>query len=145
MSMGCGVGPHFDLTKLRYSKIVCATDADHDGAHIACLVSMVMAILLPEIVKAGKYFIAQTPLFAINEGKVFIPLWSAEDVDKARKTGRKIQRYKGLGEMNPSQLKVTLLDEATRNLTPIKYTNNIDTLIKLFSSADEKRKLVVGE
>ena len=145
MSMGCGVGPHFDLTKLRYSKIVCATDADHDGAHIACLVSMVMAILLPEIVKSGHYFIAQTPLFAINEGKTFIPLWTIEDVDKARKTGRKIQRYKGLGEMNPSQLKVTLLDEATRNLTPIKYTENIDDLIKLFSSADEKRKLVVGE
>jgi len=145
MSMGTGVGPHFDLTKLRYSKIVCATDADHDGNHIACLVSMVMAILLPEIVKAGKYFIAQTPLFAINEGKTFIPLWSAEDVDKARKAGRKLTRFKGLGELTPAQLKVCLLDEATRNFIPIEYTNNVDDLVKLFSSADEKRKLVVGE
>jgi DNA gyrase subunit B len=145
MSMGTGVGPHFDLTKLRYSKIVCATDADHDGNHIACLVSMVMAILLPEIVKSGKYFIAQTPLFAINEGKTFIPLWSNEDVDKARKAGRKLTRFKGLGELTPAQLKVCLLDEGTRNFIPVTYSDNVDDLVKLFSSADEKRKLVVGE
>jgi DNA gyrase subunit B len=144
MSMGTGVGPHFDLTKLRYSKIVCATDADHDGNHIACLVSMVMAILLPEIVKSGKYFIAQTPLFAINEGKTFIPLWTSDEVDKARKAGRKLTRFKGLGELTPAQLKVCLLDEGTRNFIPVTYSDNVDDLVKLFSSADEKRKLVVG-
>jgi DNA gyrase/topoisomerase IV subunit B len=106
---------------------------------------MVMAILLPEIVKSGKYFIAQTPLFAINEGKTFIPLWSNEDVDKARKAGRKLTRFKGLGELTPAQLKVCLLDEGTRNFIPVTYSDNVDDLVKLFSSADEKRKLVVGE
>ena len=141
-AMGTGVGPAFDLSKIRYSKIICATDADHDGFHIACLVSMVMGILLPEIVKAGMYYIAQTPLFAINDGKIFKPLWSDKELEKARKQDKKIQRYKGLGEMNPSQLKVSLLDEPTRNLIPITYTENVDDLIKLFSSADEKRKLL---
>lgn len=144
-ALGTGVGPHFDISKIRYSKIVCATDADHDGNHIACLLSMCMGILFPDIVKAGKYFIAQTPLFAINEGKVFIPLWDEKQLEKARKDNRKIQRYKGLGEMNPGQLKICLLDEATRYFTPVTYSNNIDELIKLFSSAEEKRKLVVGE
>jgi DNA gyrase subunit B len=141
-AMGTGVGPAFDLSKIRYSKIICATDADHDGNHIACLVSILMAILLPEIVKAGMYYIAQTPLFAINDGKIFKPLWTDKEVENARKDEKKIQRYKGLGEMNPAQLKITLLDQATRNLTPITYTDNIDDLVKLFSSAEEKRKLL---
>jgi len=141
-AIGTGIGPHFDIKKIRYSKIICAADADADGSHIACLLTMVMAILLPEVVKQGKYYIAQTPLFAKIEGKKFTPLWSDKEVEKARSKNKTIQRYKGLGEMNPSQLKISLLDEKTRNLIPIKYSENIDDLIKLFSSADEKRRLV---
>ncbi len=142
MAMGTGIGPHFDISKIRYDKIICATDADHDGNHIACLVTMVIGILMPEIVRTGKYFIAQTPLFAINEGKTFIPLWSQKQLDKARENKRKITRFKGLGELSPHQLKICLLDEKTRNLMPVTYTKNIDKLVKLFSSATEKRKLL---
>ena len=144
-ALGTGVGPEFDIDLLRYDKIICSTDADHDGNHIACLVSMVMGILVPEIVQAGKYFIAQTPLFAINEGKTFIPLWTDEELEQARSKNRKITRFKGLGELSPHQLKICLLDEGTRNLIPIEYSENIDDLIKLFSSAEEKRKLVTEE
>jgi DNA gyrase subunit B len=141
-AIGTGVGPHFNLSKLRYSKIVCAADADPDGSHIACLLTMVMAVLLPEVVKAGKYYIAQTPLFAYVDKKIFKPLWNEKQLEKARQDGKTIQRYKGLGEMNPSQLKVSLLDEATRNLIPVTYTSDLDELVKLFSSPQEKRKLV---
>jgi len=144
MAVGTGVGPHFDINKLRYSKIICATDADHDGSHIACLVSMAMAILLPDIVKAGHYYIAQTPLYAINEKKIFKPLWTEKELETARKKGKQITRFKGLGELSPHQLKICLLDEGTRHLTPVSYSENIDDLIKLFSSAEEKRKLVGG-
>ena len=144
-ALGTGVGPEFDINKLRYDKIICSTDADHDGNHIACLVSMVMGIMVPEIVQAGKYFIAQTPLYAINEGKSFIPLWTDEELQKAREKGRKITRFKGLGELSPHQLKICLLDEPTRNLIPIQYSENIDDLIKLFSSAEEKRSLVTED
>jgi len=144
MAVGTGVGPHFSLSKLRYSKVVCATDADHDGAHIACLVSMAMAILLPEVVKAGNYYIAQTPLYAINERKTFQPLWSEEELDNARKKNRQITRFKGLGELSPHQLKICLLDEDTRHFTPVTFSKNMDDLINLFSSAEEKRKLVNG-
>jgi DNA gyrase/topoisomerase IV subunit B len=142
MAIGTGIGPHFKLSKLRYSKIICATDADHDGNHIACLVSMCMAILLPEIVKSGHYYIAQTPLYAINEKKVFKPLWSDQELDDARKANKQITRFKGLGELSPHQLKICLLDEETRHFTPVSFSENMDDLIKLFSSAEEKRKLV---
>jgi len=141
-AIGTGIGPHFNIKRIRYDKIICAADADPDGSHIACLVSMVMAILLPDIVKDGRYYIAQTPLFAINEKKTFIPLWSDKEVEKARNKNKNIQRYKGLGEMNPGQLKISLLDEKTRHLVPISYSENIEDLIKLFSSANEKRRLV---
>lgn len=144
MAIGAGVGPHFDIDKVRYNKIICATDADHDGSHIACLVSMAMAVLLPDIVKAGMYYIAQTPLYAINEKKSFIPLWSPEELEKAREAGKQITRFKGLGELSPHQLKICLLDEETRHLTPVEYSENIEQLEKLFSSAAEKRKLVGG-
>lgn len=142
VAIGAGIGPHFDISKMRYSKIICATDADQDGSHIACLVSMVLAVLLPEVIKAGRYYLAQTPLFAVNEKKVFIPLWNEVELEKARKDNRTIQRYKGLGEMNPSQLKISLLDRETRHLTQVEYSKDIDSLVKLFSSAEEKRKLV---
>jgi DNA gyrase/topoisomerase IV subunit B len=141
-AIGSGVDPHFDLENMRYEKIICATDADHDGNHIACLVTMVMAILMPDVLKEGRYYIAQTPLFAINEGKTFIPLWTEDELEKARNKGRKITRFKGLGELSPHQLKICLLDESTRNLMQIQYSNDMDKLIKLFSSAEEKRRLV---
>jgi len=141
-AIGTGIEPDFDISKIRYSKIICATDADPDGSHIACLMTMVIGILLPELVKEGRYYIARTPLFAINEKKKFIPLWTDEEVAKARKDNRTIQRYKGLGEMNPWQLKISLLDEPTRHLIPVTYPEDMDSLIKLFSLADEKRKLV---
>lgn len=144
-AIGTGIDPHFDLNKMRYSKIICATDADHDGNHIACLVTMVIAILLPEIIKEGRYYIAQTPLFAINEKKDFKPLWTEKELNIAREKNRNITRFKGLGELTPTQLKICLLDEGTRRLVPIQYSENIDSLIKLFSSADEKRKLISEE
>jgi len=143
-ALGTGVGPEFNIDNLRYDKIICSTDADHDGNHIACLVSMVLGILVPEIVQSGRYFVAQTPLFAINEGKSFIPLWTDEQLQRARDKGRKITRFKGLGELSPHQLKICLLDEATRNLVPITYSEDIDKLVGLFSSAEEKRKLVTS-
>lgn len=141
-AMGTGLDTHFNIDKLRYDKIICATDADHDGNHIACLVTMVIGILMPDLIKEGKYYIAQTPLFAINEGRTFIPLWTEDELEKARSSNRKITRFKGLGELSPFQLKICLLDEETRHLIPITYSNQIEELVKLFSSAEEKRKLV---
>jgi DNA gyrase/topoisomerase IV subunit B len=141
-AIGTGIGPHFDIRKLRYSKIVCTTDADYDGAHIACLLTMVIAVLLPDLIKEGHYYIAQTPLFAINEGKKFIPLWNEKELQQARKNKRTISRFKGLGELTPAQMKICLLNEKTRNLIPVSYTTDIDHISKLFSDVEAKRTLL---
>ena len=144
-AIGTGVVPHFDISKIRYDKIICATDADPDGAHIASLLTMVMAILVPDIIKQGKYFIAQTPLFAINEPKMFIPLWEQKEIEKAIEKNRTISRFKGLGELSPSQLKTCLVDHQTRKLIPITFSKKLDKIVQLFSVSDVKRKLLEGE
>jgi DNA gyrase subunit B len=142
MALGTGVGPHFDISKMRYDKIICASDADPDGGHITCLVTMAIATLMPEVIKQGRYFIAQTPLFAINEKKTFLPLWDEKSLKEARENNRSITRFKGLGELSPFQLKICLLEEKTRRIEPITYSEDINSLEKLFSEASEKRKLV---
>jgi len=143
-SFGTGVGPQFNIEGLKYSKIICATDADDDGHHIFALLTLALAILTPEIIKKGFYYYAETPLYAINEKNIFIPLWTDEELNKAKEEKRSIMRIKGLGEMNPNQLKKVLIDEDTRRLIKLEYTSNIDRIIELFSDSGEKRKLLEG-
>ena len=144
-ALGTGVGPHFDVSKLKYNKVICAADADFDGYHIFCLLTIILAVLVPDIVKNGNYYLAQTPLYAINKGKTFIPLWTKDELEKAKKKGESITRFKGLGELSPWQLKICLLDNNTRHLTKVKYSKNIDEVLKLFSDVNEKRKLLADD
>lgn len=143
-SFGTGVGPDFDITALKYSKIICATDADDDGLHIFSLLTLALAILTPEIIKNGHYYYADTPLYAINEKNNFIPLWNSDEVSKAKAENRPLLRVKGLGEMNPDQLKIVLINEKTRRLIPVTYTSDLNKMIKLFTDSGEKRKLLEG-
>ncbi len=143
-SFGTGVGPHFNLKDLKYNKIICATDADDDGLHIFALLTLAIAMLVPEIIKNGHFYYAETPLYAINEKNNFIPLWKEEDVIKAKQEKKHLLRVKGLGEMTPSQLKIVLIDEKTRRLIPVTYSSNMEKMIKLFSNSEEKRKLLEG-
>ena len=143
-ALGCGVGPNFDISKLRYRKIICATDADPDGKHIACLLTMVLAILVPEVVKKGFFYLAETPLYAIVNAtkKTFVPIWSDQELNQAKGRGYNIMRFKGLGELDPWQLKICLLDEKTRKLTKIEYSSDIKKILKLFTDVEEKKKLL---
>jgi DNA gyrase subunit B len=143
-ALGTGTGPHFDINKLKYDKIICATDADADGHHIFCLMTITLATLVPDIIKEGKFYLAQTPLYAIHKGDTFIPLWKDEDVLKAKEKGITLRRYKGLGEFNPEQLKICTLDEGTRNLIQVKWTSNLEKILELFKGSEHKRELLEG-
>jgi DNA gyrase/topoisomerase IV subunit B len=98
--------------------------------------------LVPDVIKNGHYYLVQTPLYAITEGKQFIPLWTEKQVAKAREKKKKISRFKGLGELNPDQLKVCAINEKTRKLIPIKFSDNLGKIMKLFSDVNTKRKLL---
>lgn len=143
MSFGTGFGPEFDLSRLKYDKIICATDADSDGNHISVLMMMAISILTPDIIKNGHFYLARTPLYAINEGKTFIPLWDEQSRLDAQNSNRNITRFKGLGELNPWQLKICLLDETKRKLIRVSYDPNcITSLSKLLQNSEEKKKLL---
>lgn len=144
-SLGTGVGPNFDISKLKYTKIICTTDPDADGGHIFSLMTIALANLVPEIIINGHFYLAQVPLYAINKGKKFVPIWTKEELSKARKDNEPIIRLKGIGELNPWQLKICCIDESTRKLIRVQYSNDLSKIMELFSDVNKKRELLKME
>ncbi len=138
---GTGIGEEFDITKLRYHKIIIMTDADVDGHHIACLLLTFFYRQMPELIQNRHIYLAQPPLFRIAKGKKEIYAYTEEERDKLVKEfgeeGVGIQRYKGLGEMNPKQLWETTMDPAARILKQITIEDAV--------TADEIFSVLMGE
>jgi len=132
-ALGCGLGKNFDLTKLRYGRVIILADADSDGNHIATLLLTFIYRHLPDLIKNGKVFLAQPPLYRIDVGKD--TFWALDDAQKdtilkqrngARGTPE-ITRFKGLGEMMPKVLWETTLNPRTRRLLRVEVTDQIVT------------------
>ena len=121
-ALGCGVGDRFDIARLRYGRVVIMTDADVDGAHIAALLMTFFFKELPELVREGRVFLAQPPLYRLQAGGVSV--YAMDDADRERvlkarfKANQKVEvsRFKGLGEMPPASLKETTMDPRRRTL-----------------------------
>jgi DNA gyrase subunit B len=117
IALGTAIAENFDIKKLRYHKIVIMTDADVDGAHIRTLLLTLFYRYFPKVIEDGYMYIAQPPLFQLRKGKEVAYAYTDAERDQILKKmgeGVTIQRYKGLGEMNPSQLWETTMDPAKR-------------------------------
>ena len=133
-ALGCGLGKNFELSKLRYGKVIILADADSDGNHIATLLLTFIYRHLPQLISSGHVFLAQPPLYRIDIGKE--TFWALDDAQKAAilkqhtKNGRgapEITRFKGLGEMMPKVLWETTLNPRTRRLLRVEVTDQIVT------------------
>jgi DNA gyrase subunit B/topoisomerase-4 subunit B len=134
-AIGCGLGKNFDLSKLRYGKIIILADADSDGNHIATLLLTFIYRHLPQLIAGGKVFLAQPPLYRIDIGKD--TFWALDDAQRdailkqhgknGSRASAEITRFKGLGEMMPRVLWDTTLNPRTRRLLRVEVTDQIVT------------------
>ncbi len=123
-AFGTGIHEDFDISKLRYNKIIIMTDADVDGAHIATLMLTFLYRFMPELIKQGHVFLAQPPLYKLEKNKKTWYCYSDDELSKVldevgRDQNNKIQRYKGLGEMDADQLWETTMDPEKRVLLKV--------------------------
>lgn len=149
---GTGIGNEFDLSKARYHKVVIMTDADHDGSHIRILLLTLFYRFMRPLLDAGYVYIAQPPLYKISKGKSIRYVYSDAELEKAlEEIGRQgvgLQRYKGLGEMNPDQLWETTMDPESRTLLKVELEDAIDAdmiLSTLMGDKVEPRRDFIAE
>jgi len=139
-AIGAGIGDDFDITKIRYGKVIIMADADVDGAHIRTLLLTFFFIFMRPLIEHGHVFIAQPPLYKVSKGKITKYAYSDKELEKVlAEVGKdaNVQRYKGLGEMNPEQLWETTINPETRTILKVKLEDAV--------AADEIFTILMGD
>jgi len=131
IALGTSIGEEFDIKKLRYHKIILTSDADVDGAHIRTLLLTFLYRYMNPLITAGHIYIAQPPLYKVSKNKKVYYAYSDEQLEKlfneiGGRDNAAVQRYKGLGEMNPQQLWETTMDPGDRTLLQVSLEDAVN-------------------
>ncbi|MBQ9937004.1 MAG: DNA topoisomerase (ATP-hydrolyzing) subunit B [Oscillospiraceae bacterium] len=152
IALGTGIAENFDIEKLRYDKIVIMADADVDGSHIRTLLLTFFFRYMPQLIETGHIYLAQPPLFRVSKGKQHFDAFTEEERDLYKEqlggVNVDIQRYKGLGEMNPEQLWETTLDPERRTFLQVTMEDAAladETFTMLMGEEVEPRKIFIEE
>ena len=153
MALGCGIGQEFNLERLRYHKVIIMTDADVDGAHIQTLILTFFFRYMNEVIENGNLYIARPPLYLINMGKkgrhyAYDDHEKEKIVQELNEANHTLQRYKGLGEMNPDQLWETTMDPQNRILMQVSIDDAVEadqTFVVLMGDEVEPRRKFIEE
>lgn len=137
-SLDTGILQDINIAKSRYGKIIVTTDADEDGKNISCLLLAFFMHCTPELIEQGYLYLALPPLYGTILKDEFIPIYTEEDKDKYLSKGCHVTRYKGLGEMNPTQLRMACMDPTTRTLINITSTKECAEIVANIMGPDSK-------
>ena len=144
VAIGTGIGDDFDMKKLRYGKVIIMTDADIDGAHIRTLLLTLFYRYMRPLIEEGRVYIALPPLYRVSSGKEVHYVYSDEELEEILKDSKRytIQRYKGLGEMNPEQLWETTMDPDRRKIVKvtIEDAEEADRLFEILLGSDSSSR-----
>ncbi|KAA0000938.1 MAG: DNA topoisomerase (ATP-hydrolyzing) subunit B [Thermoplasmata archaeon] len=145
-AIGTGIGDEFDIRKANYNKIIIMTDADVDGAHIRTLLLTFFFRYMRPLIENGYIYIAQPPLYRIKKGNKVYYAYSEEEMKKIAGDGATLQRYKGLGEMNPEQLWETTMNPKNRILKKVEIEDAIEAdelfTILMGKNVEERREFI---
>jgi DNA gyrase/topoisomerase IV subunit B len=137
-SIGCGIGSRCDSSKSRYERIIISADADPDGKHITCLILAAFINFIPDIVRDGRLYVADPPLYGWKDNKGLHFTDNKEDIPE----GIRFTRFKGLGEMSDDEFNYTCLNPKTRRIYQVEYPSDIDAFNKILGSATGKSEIL---
>jgi DNA gyrase subunit B len=150
VAFGTGIGDDFDINKARYRRVVIMTDADVDGSHIRTLLLTFFYRYMRPLIEAGYVFIAQPPLYQVKKGKQVSYAYSDNELNEMVKAMAKptIQRYKGLGEMNPEQLWETTMNPEKRTMLKVTLEDAVEAdhifTILMGDQVEPRREFIEG-
>lgn len=144
-SLGCGIGEDIDVENCRYEKIIINSDSDSDGKHICALICGLFMNHLANVVRAGRLYVVEAPFFRYDKGGKSFYVNSFDEMPEDIRSSGKFTRFKGLGEMDDDEFKLTCMTPGNRKLYQVEFPNNLEAFNRIMSTAQGRREVLITQ